>query len=160
MPLRNTPIQRKLMLIILLTSGVVMLLMRGSFFTYEYLTFRQATLRQLSTLGEILAANSTAALAFENEDDARETLSALRAEHHVVAAALYRGNGTLFAKYPGDLSADAIPASPGPDGYQFNHSDLAGFQPVLQKGRRLGTLYLKFDTGTVMQEWLWGSFRI
>ncbi len=60
MPLRNIPIQRKLMMIILLTSVVVMLLMRGAFFAYEFLTFRKTTVRQLSTLGEVIAANSTA----------------------------------------------------------------------------------------------------
>jgi PAS domain S-box-containing protein len=142
------------------TSIVVMLLMRGAFFTYEFVTFRQATMRQLSTLGEILAANSTAALAFDNQDDAREILSALQAERHVVAAALYGSDGRLFAKYPDNLPAGAVPPAPGPAGYGFAESHLSGFQPVIQKDRRLGTLYLKFDTGLVMHEWLWGSFRI
>src|SRR5258708_22228780 len=116
---QNVPIRRKLMLIILAISGVVMLLMRGAFFTYEYLAFRQSTVRQLSTLGEILAANSTAALAFENADDAREILSALKAERHVVMAALYDGNGRLFARYPDNVSPAAFPAAPGEAGYRF-----------------------------------------
>ncbi|HKB56023.1 MAG TPA: ATP-binding protein [Lacunisphaera sp.] len=160
MRLKHMPIRRKLMLIILLTSGVVMLLMRGAFFTYEYLTFRSATVRQLSILGEILAANSTAALAFENPEDAKEILSALQAERHVVAAALYDRKGRLFSHYPEILPAMIVPSAPGPDGYRFGESHLAGFQPVMQKDRRLGTLYLEFDTGAVMQEWLWGSLQI
>src|SRR5688572_19975215 len=100
MSLQDMPIRRKLMLIILVTSGVVMLVMRGAFFTYEYFAFRQATLSHLSSLGQILAANSTAALAFENSDDAREILTALKAEGQVVAAALYNREGRLFAHYP------------------------------------------------------------
>ncbi len=160
MPLRDMPIRRKLMLIILVTSVVVMLLMRGSFFIYEYLTFRQVTVQQLSTLGKILAANSTAALAFDNREDAKEILSALKAEKHVVAAALYDSHGQFFTQYPDTQPADVFPLAPGADGYRFSGPNLEGFQPVVQKDRRLGTLYLRFDTGVVMQEWLWGSFRI
>ncbi|HWA10944.1 MAG TPA: ATP-binding protein [Opitutaceae bacterium] len=158
--LRNVPIRRKLMLIILLTSVVVMLLMRGAFFTYEFFTFREATSRQLSTLGEILGSNSTAALAFDNSDDATDILSALKAEQHVVAGALYDRDGQLFAHYPAALPAGAFPASPGANGYRFADSYLSGFQPVMQKDHQLGWLYLKFDTGTVMQEWIWGSVRL
>ena len=160
MPLRNTPIRRKLMLIILLTSGIVMLLMRGAFFTYEFLTFRQITVRQLSTLGEILATNSTAALAFDNQDDAKEILLALKAEKYVIGAALYDRNGGLFARYPETSSPDTFPTAPGKDGYRFEESHLTDFQPVVQGDRRLGTLYLRFDTGAIMRELMWSSFGI
>ena len=160
MPLRHVPIQRKLMLIILLTSGVVMLLMRGAFFTYEYITFRRATVQQLTVLSEIVAANSTAALAFDNREDAHELLSALKSERHVVAAVLYDRSGQLFAQFPEARPLGSLPVSPGAEGFRFAASHLSGFQPVEQKGRRLGTLYLEFDTGSIMDEWLWGSFQI
>nr|MBA3543419.1 hypothetical protein [Chthoniobacterales bacterium] len=84
MSFKDTPIQQKLMTILLLTSGAVLVLTCASFFAYEFLTFRQTALRQLATQGEIIAANSTAALAFKNEDDAKEILSALKAERHIV----------------------------------------------------------------------------
>src|SRR5579871_2019678 len=138
--LRNIPIRRKLMLIILGISVVVMLLMRGVFFTYEYLALRQSTVRQVSTLAEIMAANSSAALAFENADDAREILSALSAERHIVGAAFYDRNGRLFARYPAELPVTALPAAPGEAGYRFTGSRLTGYEPVRQDGRRLGTL--------------------
>ncbi len=151
---KDVPIQRKLMLLIFLTSVVAMLLMRATFFTYEFVTFRKATVRQLSTLGEVIANNSTAALAFQNQDDAREILTALTAERYIVAAALYSQDGKLFAAYPANLPIATLPAAPGADGYRFEPSHLAGFQPVMQRGKRLGTLYLKFETGTVIWEWL------
>ncbi len=145
MPLKNTPIRRKLMTIILLTSGVVLSLTCVSFFAYEFLTFRQVTVQQLSTLGEIIAANSTAALAFDNQDDAKEVLAALKAEPHIVGACLYDKERRLFSKYPDILPADAFPAAPGEDGYRFESSHLVAFHPVVQGGKRLGTLYLKSD---------------
>jgi signal transduction histidine kinase len=161
MTLRDMPIRRKVITIILITSVVVMVLMRGAFFAYEFVTFRQATVRQLSTLGEITAANCTAALAFDNENDANEILSALTAESHVVAACLYDRNGHLFSRYPEGQAADFFPPAPGPQGYKFEHSYLAGFQPVVQGGnRQLGTLYLRFDARAIMSKWLRVSLGI
>src|SRR5213594_3798729 len=97
MRLKDTPIRRKLMMIILLTSGVVLLLTCTAFLAYEFLTFRQGAVRYMTTLGEIIAANSTAALAFANQDDAREILAALKADRHIVAASLYDKEGKLFS---------------------------------------------------------------
>ena len=139
------------MAMILLTSGVVLLLTCAAFFAYEFLTFRQAMIRQLATLGEIIAANSTAALAFDNPDDAQEILAALQAERHIVAASLYDQNGRLFSKYPADLPVTAFPVAPEADGYRFAHLHLAAFQPVVQGGKRLGTLYLKSDMGAMYE---------
>src|SRR2546425_5551204 len=149
MRLKDTPIRRKLMMIILLTSGVVLLLTCTAFLAYEFLTFRQGAVRYMTTLGEIIADNSTAALAFENQDDAKEILTALKAERHIVVASLYDRNGRLFSEYPDNLPADAFPASPEKDGYRFEHSHLVAFQPVVQGSKRLGTLYLKSDMGAM-----------
>src|SRR6266516_2521105 len=142
MALKDAPIQRKLMTIILLTSGAVLLLTCAAFFAYEFLTFRQTTVRALSTLGEVIAANSTASLAFDNQKDAKEVLAALKAERHIEAACLYDKNGKPFAQYPENAPADAVPAAPQRDGYRFEHSHLVGFRPVAQADKRLGTLYL------------------
>jgi signal transduction histidine kinase/DNA-binding response OmpR family regulator len=140
------PIRRKLTAMFLLISGLVLLLTSAAFIGYQYLSFRQTTRNSLSTLGRIIAANSTASLAFANDADAAEILLALRAEPHVVAAALYDRHGRLFARYPAELSGDALPAAPGPDGYRFEHGHLVGFQPVAEAtNQRLGTLYLNSD---------------
>src|SRR5882672_10743776 len=110
-PLRDWPIKRKLTAILLLISGLVLLLTSAAFVTYQLVAFRQTTLKNLSTLGRVIAANSTASLAFANEADATEILSALRAEPHVVAAALYDRRGRLFARYPAEVSSADLPAA-------------------------------------------------
>jgi len=106
---------------------------------------------RLAFLGEIIAANSTAALAFDNQRDAMEVLAALQADRHIEAAGLYITNGALFASYPEGLSIGAFPAAPENDGYRFEHAHLVAFQPVAQGGKRLGTLYLKFNTGAIYE---------
>jgi signal transduction histidine kinase/ActR/RegA family two-component response regulator len=157
---RDMPLRRKLMVSILLTSVVVMLLMCGAFFTYELLAMRRTTVRQVSTLGEITATNLTGALAFEDPSDAQEILAALKAERYVVAAAVYDENGRIFASYPQSLTKETLPPSPPAAGYRFEESYLVGSQPIMERERDLGILYLKFDTGVVMREWLWSSLWI
>ena len=154
MPLKDMPIRRKLMVIMLLTTVTALLVMRGTLLTYEFLRFKQATSRHLSTVGRIIAANSTAALAFANQNDAAEILSALKAERYITAAALYDQEGKLFSKYPADLPDDALPATPQAEGIHPEHSYLAGFQPVVQGVKPLGTLYLRFDMRAIRNEWL------
>ena len=144
---RPAPIQQQLMQIILGTSMVVLLLTCTAFVAYEVVTFRRSAVRQLAVLGDVIATNSTAALAFDNADDAREILAALRAEKHIAAACLYDKEGRLFTRYPSDAADTVFPAAPQADGYRFERGSLVGFTPIVQvKGsQRLGTLYLQSD---------------
>ena len=148
---RNTPIQQKLMKVIMLTSGAVLLLTCSSFFAYEFVTFRQSSMRELSTLGEIIATNSTAALAFDDSTAANEILSALKAERHIVAAGVYDADGKLFSYYRASRNQTPFPTVPEADGYQFAAAYFGGYQPIVQGDKRLGTLYLKSDTGAMYE---------
>jgi len=150
MSLRDWPIKQKLTVMLVSISGLVLLLTAAAFAGYQYWSLRQATRDALSVRGRIIAANSTASLAFANDADARELLSALRADPHIVAAVLYDKGGHVFAAYPAGVAGDAVPAAPGPDGYRFERGLLIGFQPVEEAGsQRLGTLYLASDLGVV-----------
>jgi signal transduction histidine kinase len=162
MALRDWPIKRKLMAILLLISGLVLLLTSAAFVSYQVVTFRQAMRTNLATRSRILAANSTAALAFANEADATEILGALKFDPHMVAAALYDQDGRVLATYPAAASADLIPVAPQPDGYRFEGGRLVAFTPVAQGGNeRLGTLYIASDTKAVTDAlWLSGVIAI
>src|SRR5258708_28685857 len=158
---KGTSIQRTLIGIIMLTSGAVLLLTCAAYFAYEVFTFRQAMVRQLTILGETIATNSTAALAFENSSDANEILTALKADKHIVAACLYNKEGHLFAKYPQEVADTILPTSPSKESYQFENSHLAGFQPVMQGNKQLGTLYLKSDLGAMYERFrLYGAIAV
>jgi signal transduction histidine kinase len=142
---KAVPIQRQLMRAMLLTSGLALFLTVAGFFIYEYITFRETLKSQLTALGEIVAANSTAALAFDSVEDADETLNALQPNRHIVAACLYDKQGKLFATYPQGVHKRQFPAAVTKLDYRFAGSYLEGFQPVVQGSTRLGTLYLKSD---------------
>ncbi|TLY91326.1 MAG: GAF domain-containing protein [Gammaproteobacteria bacterium] len=145
------PIRHTLMTVILLACGAVMLITTAAFIAYEYVTFRQLMVRNVKILGEAIAANSTAALAFDNPDDAREVLAAFKAQPHVVAARLYQRDGQLIASYP-DRDPRASKVQPlRADGYRFERGLLSGVQPVVQGSRRMGTLYLESDLGEIYE---------
>jgi signal transduction histidine kinase/ActR/RegA family two-component response regulator/uncharacterized membrane protein affecting hemolysin expression len=139
----GSPIRRTLMTVILLTCGAVMLTTSIAYCVYDLLAFRRQTLQNLTTLNSAIATNVTAALAFENADDAREILRAFKTDPHVKAALLYSRNGSLFASYPADTTDTA--AVPFTDGYRFDDGFLIGVQPVVENEHRLGTLYVRSD---------------
>ena len=151
MSTQATPIRKQLIRMVLLTSGAVLLLTTASLFAYDFVTFRQSSRQQLDTLGKAIAANSTAALAFDNRDDAESVLAAFEADRHIVAAALYDMNGVVFAQYPKGAAADQFPSHP--DGtlsaYRFEASQLSGYVPVIEGGRRLGTLFVRSDARAI-----------
>lgn len=158
--LRHLPIRRKLMVVILLTTCATLLLVHLIFFYREYLTFRRTTLQQMAVVGEILAANSTAALAFENETDAAEILSALKTAPYIEVAALYRNDGQPLARFPARVRDGRLPVAVGEDGFRYEGLALVGFAPVVQGGSRLGTLYLRGDTQYLQQDWMLNTAEI
>jgi len=145
--LRDTPIKRKLMLVILLTNGFVLLLMGSALITFELVTFRRSLATNMGVLADITGANSTGAIAFQDPRSAQGILAALSAEEQITKAAIYDREGRIFARFPTSLGFENFPEHPRADGYRFDRAHLALFQPVLQDGGRIGTIYLQADLG-------------
>jgi len=147
MNLRNLSLKRKLMLITTTTSAVALLLASVGFVIYDLTAFRRAMMDDLRTTAEIIGANSTAALTFDNPKDAEEILSALRAKPEIVAAALYTPHGKRFAQYlrRSDLKRSLPPKKPPGKGFRFQENELRGFYEVVLQGDTIGTLYLRTD---------------
>jgi PAS domain S-box-containing protein len=152
--LRNvTSIRRKVMLLLLVISLIVMVLVSGVLLVSDYMTFRRAAVEQAGTLAQVIANNSTAALAFDNVYDAQAVLGALKIDRHIVAGVLYDADGRPFARYPASLPDDRFPTEPGTERFHFEGTQLAGFQPVIEK-RPLGTLYIRMDMQATLRAWL------
>ena len=141
--LRDSSIKRKLTLIIMAASTVALLLASTGFVSYELFTFRQKMVRDLSTLADIIANRSTAALSFDNQEDAEEDLNSLQANPRIVSACLYKGDA-VFAQYPKQTDVRLYPP-PGKAGARFERDHLVLFRDITHKGERLGTLYLQSD---------------
>jgi signal transduction histidine kinase/CheY-like chemotaxis protein len=144
-PFRDISIKRKLIGISMVTSTVALMLACFTFLAYELVTYRTTVTHQLKTLAQIVAESSTAALAFDDRRSANETLAALRAEPHLVAACLYTKDGRLFAVFQRSGLPKDLPRLPGPQGARIQDGHLALFQRVVFDGDWIGTVYLKRD---------------
>jgi signal transduction histidine kinase len=154
MPHRAVPLQRRLSGITLITSGIALLITSLLFLLGQLFLIRQTNLEQLKTLSAAIASNSTASLAFENAEDAGAVLSAFRSDPNVVAAALYRADGTLFASWP-RRPRGSLPAAPGPIGYRFEDASLIGVAEVREEQLALGTLYVRSDMSAIYARLGW-----
>jgi len=142
---RNLPVKHKLRLVIMLTVTSTLLCACAAVLAYDRLAARQAIRNNLQVLGEIVGANSTAALSFEDAAVGREILSTLRAQHHIVAAGIITESGRTLARYHRS-SQDYSQMPPlRPDGTWFQDQRLLLFRSVILYGRKIGTVYLESD---------------
>ena len=150
--MRNpVPIHRTLMKVIFISCGAALLITSTGYLAFELVTYRRTSIQQLQTLGKVIASNSTAALAFDNTDDATTVLSAFQADPNIRAAVLYDRQGRIFASYRASPDVQELPAAPGRPGYEFQRFRLGGYQPVMEGNRQLGTLYVEAGLDTVFR---------
>ena len=143
--LRDLPLKRKLTLVILLTCSSVLLLACGVLGTYQLFDFRENLVRNTSVLADVLAKNTRAALAFQDDNAAQQTLLALESEPNVSAACLYTAHGNQFATYSRAGAKVVFPPQPAKDGHWLQSGHLILFRPVILNDRRIGTIFLQAD---------------
>ena len=144
--LRDLSIRKKLTLITMTTTVAALVMACAAFLIYEMVTFRGTMVRDLSILGDVIGANSTAALAFRDENAARDALAALRAQPHVVTARTYDRDGQPFADYMRDGGAvGAAPTVARGQRSTFSPGALGVFRPVRLDGQLIGTVYIHSD---------------
>ena len=139
------------MVIFLLSAGTIALVMGVGYTIHDFAIFRRETVRQLRTLGEVIASNSTAALAFNSREDGEQILAALAADPRIEAAALYTERGELFARYPAKLDTKALPQRVMDEGQWSEDDGVASVLAVTRSGKRLGTLYLRASLAPIYE---------
>jgi len=140
--LNDIPLRRKLTLVILMTCSAVLLLACGILAIYQMLDYRRMLAQNSTVLAKVVAENVRAAVAFDDQTKANDTLMALRSEPSVVAACLYDTSGAKFATYYGPGKPVQLPNQPGADGVKFEAAGLMVNYPVMLGNKRLGTLFL------------------
>ncbi len=107
--LKNTPIRRKIISIVMIVCTIVLLVAHGVIAYTQWYSGHKSLRDSLSTLTRVVGVNSGASLAFHDPETGREILAALQSEQQVVAAELFYPEGELFASYrsqgtePGNL---------------------------------------------------------
>ena len=138
---RSFSIRAKLIAMVMVTTCAALAFAGGALAVFEVISHRRTLAKELSTIAAILAENSTAALAFDNSQDAESVLAALAAQPNVVSGCLYATDGTLFASYLRPRTGASCPP-PQPEVAGFQGPSYVHYRPVEQAGKALGTLRL------------------
>jgi PAS domain S-box-containing protein len=143
--LKQGSITRKQTLVIMLTSCLSLLLACGGFVAYELITFRQMMVENLSTLGDIVANNSTTAVDFKLQESAEKNLAMLRSDRSVEAAWILSRDGRVFAEYFRQNSRAASYAAPqlAHGEHRFAGDSLVMQRPIRHDGEIIGAVCLR-----------------
>ena len=95
---KKLPIRHKLNTIILLACSVVLVLTIAVSFASHWYLIGQQLKRELHTLSNVIAENSRAGLAFQDQRALNTILASLAAKPTVIYAGIYTMDGTLFAE--------------------------------------------------------------
>lgn len=150
--LRDAPIRRKMTILMLVTSAIVLVAACSALFWYQSNLLRQSITRSLSTLSNVIAAQSTAAVTFSDRQAAGELLKALKEEPQIVGAQLRAIDGTVIASY--GQYGEAGTLVPEKNGLRFGERFLYLTQPVALDNEEIATLSLKADFQTAHGELL------
>jgi len=180
----NVSIRNKIRIIIMLTTGVVLLLSSIAFMVNDMLTFRRNMVQDLFTLAELVGANSIAGLLFDIPDTAEENIEGLKVDPQIVFTLIFDEEGNLFASYYQEgVDTEKLPNYNTLKEYYLLDAELEGenvaaeaelhikkeyfvrddyidvFREILSKGKHVGTVYIRSDVQELNSHLLW-SFWI
>jgi len=149
---RNMAIKHKLIAIVMLTCIAALLLAGSAFVIWEWTSLKQDMLSDISIQAEMTADNCKAALAFNDVEDAKETLKALKAESSIIFASVYTKENKVFASYhrPG-TDPNATTTEIRVNGYSWDSGHLTIFKPIVLDRETIGTVCVCSDLSPMYQ---------
>jgi signal transduction histidine kinase/CheY-like chemotaxis protein len=152
----NLSLARKLTAIGVATSTASFLVACVLIVAYDVSSARERLGRDAGLLADVVGANSTAALAFGDASGASETLRAVAVNQHIVSAAIFWPDGTLFTQYHRDGQTSSAPPEVGADvllqrrAWQaFRGNSLLVARPITLKNSVIGMVVVESDVSEV-----------
>jgi C4-dicarboxylate-specific signal transduction histidine kinase/uncharacterized membrane protein affecting hemolysin expression len=153
--MRNIAIKYKLISIIMATCLAVLLLAGIILLIFEQKEYREETINSISCYAEIIGDNCRAALAFEDAEDATETLKSLKAESSIVFACVYTKEGKVLAHYQHPSYTEGfLPPEYEKECYRFHSDYFELYKQIKENDELIGTVYIKLDLSH-MRTLLW-----
>ena len=110
---RDLPIRKKLVAMILVTTGLVLSGVLAVFVANEALSFRTDTRKALETTAAMIGNNSVAGILFGDSEAAHESISGLGKKESVLAAHILTADNVILASYVSPAAAPAdLPFGP------------------------------------------------
>ncbi len=172
---KNSPVQNKLILLILFISGTVLILSSLLFFIYDAISFRRTLKNNLLVTANIIGNNVASALLFSDEKAASESLSSLTADEHILAAYIITPDRRIFARYispdakrivlklehPGQPASNVIDPSTLAELFREAAAswdwdfDLDIVRDIQHNGKKVGWVVIQSDTKELTGRMLW-----
>lgn len=118
----------------MVTVLIALLLASGAVLAVDVITFKGRMVDNLSMLSDVIIANSTAAITFNDNDAAQETLTSLKTQSNIMEVAIFSSAGTPFARY-------ALPSRPQGKTQQLISEENNNRRPFHRFGKNSLTLY-------------------
>jgi len=145
--LAGLPIRLSLLLYGGAVGAAALLLACGAFVLYDRLTYPKVLARELEEIASIVGDNSSAALAFQDTQNAAEILRTVRANRDIVAGAVYTESGSVFTAYHRDPNIAPDPGPVQPAGLYRTGTSLRLYRPIEVEGDIVGTVFLEMTLG-------------
>lgn len=151
---QDLSLNRKLTVIIMLTTVATIVLAAVAIVSYQVHTFTRFIVSELETTADILGANGAVALRFKVPRDAESTLATVRAKAHISGACFFTTTEEVFAKYSRDGAQIQIPESPLTEGHTFAFTEnyIVLIKHIYQDGDFIGTVHVQSDLEVFYQQ--------
>jgi signal transduction histidine kinase/ActR/RegA family two-component response regulator len=141
----NLPIRLKLIAMIMTTCTAVLVLASLGYLVVDYYQTRGQLEEDLRAQSDLILQNSLAALEFNDDRIARETLDTLASKPSIQLACLYDRSDNLLAGYRYRQDSGQCPPSPPPRGFRFGSEHVQLTSLAERDARKIGTLLLFSD---------------
>jgi len=148
---RRQRVSRKLMALGLVAAAASVALVGAVIMAFDIHTEYADETRELSIMGAMAGLNSSAAMAFRDSQAAGEILGALRADPHVIGAAIQLPDGAVIATFHRDPAHPIFTVAPGPPHTALREQlDLRTGRflvvvPVVSNGQEIGAVSVLSD---------------
>ena len=141
---QDISLKSQLSLVIVATCSLVLIVACAALAVGEFIDYRRSLVRDTTVLGDVIAANLQAAIAFQDAEAAEKVLAGLAATGTVLSARVFDHNGAPFADFRnrGATAGAELPDKGTVAGALFQHGRLEVVRPIAIDGKELGTIHL------------------
>jgi len=143
--LHRQSVQRKLLIVILVSCSASMLVAGAALFMFMTLSLRSNFVNDTRALAEIAAANSVGAAAFKDKEAAQEVINSLTTQPHIVGTCIRLADGQLLAGAGKTIYPPFESVTNKQNGKWLHDTLYEHSSPIIASGETIGILCLTTD---------------
>lgn len=141
--IRDYPIRRKLTFALLLNSTIILVVVSLALLLFQSVNLRERIAHDLLALVEVIAAQSTAAVTFNDASAAAENLKSFKVKPSIISAQIYTKDYRLLAKYGSALTYK--PPGDNNGNYEIKDGYIFVSYPIKLNDDKIGVIYLQSE---------------